>query len=246
MTDVFDQDTKTTPIVTASTSPFDDKLKEIVNDQGQPKYKDVPSALEALKASQEHIKQLERENPIRDAEILRLREEVKQKEALEDIVARLQTNKDAGTQQTPAITSLSEDTIVKTLESVLDKRDLVKVAQANVDSVTNTLTAKYGEKTKEVVATKAAELGMTPKQLGELSSNNPKLVLSLFGEKAPPPSNPTTPSVSTPLVGNSDEIILKRPEKSLLVGAAANDKNRAALMAEIKKKVHKQFDVEAA
>lgn len=248
-TGVFDQDTTTTTkietIVPASVNPFDDKLKEIVNDQGEPKYKDVTSALDALKASQAHIKQLEDEAKARLAEQTQLREELKSKEALEDVVRRLQSNNDPARTVTQPNASLSEDAIAKTIDRVLSQRDVKVIAQKNVDDVTSVLTTKFGDKTKEVVAAKAAELGMTPRELGELSSNKPMLVLSLFGEK-PLTVNPTTSSVTTQLNPVKVDNELKRPEKSLLVGPGANDKTRGAMMEQIKKKIYKQYDVETA
>ena len=246
MTDVFDQDTNKTeektiaPIVA---SPFDDKLKTIVNDQGQPKYKTVDEALEALKPSQEHIKQLEAESKLRDAEILRLRDEVKAKEALEQVVERLTNNKETVPPVTPQSTGLSEDAIEKTLNTLLSQRDAKAIAQKNMDDVANVLTTKFGEKVKEQIALKATELKMTPQQLGALSSTNPALVLSLFGEKSVPNPQLVTPSNSTPLKTPSADTELKRPEKSLLVGVHATDRNRQALMKEIKAKVYKDLEV---
>ncbi len=245
MTDVFDQNTPPAnpPVAPVTSNLFDDKLKTIVNDQGQPKYKSVEDALEALKASQVHIKQLETEQSVRDAEILRLREETKTKEALEAVVQRLANNAAPNPPVTPPSAGLSEDAIAKLVGGVLDQRSAEQKAQANIDSVSNVLSSKFGDKTKEMVANKAAELGMTPQELGTLSSTKPALVLSLFGEKAPAPANPVTPSVSTPLGTPPTDTELKRPEKSLLVGPAATDKNRKALMAEIRKKVFKDLDV---
>lgn len=248
-TSVFDQNTDTKTVdntAPASVSPFDDKLKAIVNDQGEPKYKDVPSALDALAASQAHIKRLEDEAKIRLAEEARIREELAKAEALEDVVRRLQTNKELGKDVTPPNTGLSEDAIVQKLETILSQREANATAKLNMQSVSDTLSAKYGDKTAALVADKAKELSMSPQELGILSSKNPKLVLSLFGENFKPPVNPSTPSQSTPLNPVITEPELKRPEKSLLSGPAATDKNRAALMKEIRDKVYKKHGVEAA
>lgn len=246
MTDVFDQNTPSNPnpVAPAASSVFDDKLKAIVNDKGEPKYKSVEDALEALKASQAHIKQLETETSVRDAEILRLREVEKSKETLEDIVARLQNTNDPARNATPPNAGLSEDAIAKILDDKLKQREQTALASQNVTEVTNILTAKFGDKTKETVAAKAAELGMSPRELGNLSSVNPKLVLSLFGEK-PTVSTPTTPSVNTPLERPVVDKPLERPKDSLLVGPGATDRNRKALMAEIKKKVYERLEVTA-
>jgi hypothetical protein len=51
VTDVFDQSTPPNVAPPVSGDPFADKLKTIVNDQGEPKYKDTQAALDALKLS---------------------------------------------------------------------------------------------------------------------------------------------------------------------------------------------------
>ncbi len=244
MTDVFDQDTsKIEPVAPIVASPFDDKLKVIVNEQGQPKYKSVEDALASIPNSQAHIAQLEAENKVRDAEILRLREEVKAKEALEQVVERLTNNKEQAPPVTPQSAGLSEDAIAKLVTATLDQRSAAAEAQANIDNVSNVLTAKFGDKVKEQIAAKALELNTTPQKLGALSSTNPALVLSLFGEKPVAPTQPVTPSQASPLQTPPANQELKRPEKSLLVGIHATDKNRQALMKEIKAKVYKDLEV---
>ncbi len=242
MTDVFDQDTKIIPVAPVVTAVFDDKLKTIVNDKGEPKYKNVDDALASIPSAQAHIKQLEEEAKVRDAEILRLREEETKAKTLEDIVAKLQNTTDPARNLTPPNTGLSDDAIDKKLDERLAVRERTARAQQNVVEVTNILTAKFGEKTKEAVAAKAAEFGYTPRELGELSSSNPKLVLSLFGEK-PAVSTPTVSSASTPLVTSVEEKPLERPKQSLIVGIGATDKNRKALMKEIKDRVYRRLEV---
>lgn len=251
MTDVFDQNT--TPPNSTTTNPdttnlFSDKLKEIVNDQGQPKYKDVNAALEALKASQEHIKRLETEAREREAETSKIREAAVKAEALEEIVNRL-TNGNSQTKtnvETPTNAGMSEDQIVATLEKILSTRDKQQVAQSNLDKVQNALLAKFGEQTRETVALKAKELGMTSQELGALSSTNPQIVLNLFGLNSAPNTtpSPTTSSVNTQLNPPPKNEGLKRPEQSLLSGVGATDKNRKEMMKKIKEEVYKQYDVQ--
>lgn len=249
MTDnVFDQNTNTsTQIATdTNTNPFEDKLKDIVNDQGQPKYKDVGAALDALKASQEHIKRLETEAQARTAEEQRLREEAAKAAALEEIVNRMAGNTQGSQTNVGTTTNAgtSEEAIVKTLDKVLQQREAQSRAQANVTSVQNALLAKYGEKTTEVVAAKAAELGTTPQRLGALSSETPQAVLALFGLVGQQTStaSPTTPS-STPLNPARNDEPLKRPDKSLISGPGATDKNRKEMMSKIKDEVYKKYGV---
>lgn len=247
MADVFDQGTpppNPNPVAPASPDPFADKLKAIVNEQGEPKYKDINSALDALKASQAHIATLEAEARERMAREAELTAKATKAEALEEIVRRIGTN-DKATVATPPNASLSEDAIAKLVDTRLVQRDAAAVAQKNMNDVSDVLKSKFGDKAPEVVAAKAAELGTTARDLGALSSQNPKLVLSLFNLSSAPVVQPTVPSLSIPLKPDTQEVELKRPEKSLLSGIAATDRNRKALMEQIRAKVYKDNGIEA-
>lgn len=248
MTDLFDQNS-TPPNNVAPpdlSDPFADKLKAIVNEKGEPKYKDTQSALDALKASQEHIKRLEDEAKARQSELANAAAEKARADALEEIVQRFSNNSPPPSKVETPTKEVDETAIVKTLEALLEKRDQKTVAQSNVQAVTSALVAKFGdeEKTKAAVAAKAAELGMTPQRLGALSSENPKAVLAWFGVDAKtPPAQSTTPS-QTPLNPPKNDNGLEPPKVSLISGAHATDKNRKELMAKIKEDVYKRLGVE--
>jgi hypothetical protein len=247
---VFDQNTdELKPIVTpVNNDPHADKLKEIVNEQGQPKYKDTASALEALKASQAHIQRLETEALARKAEEEKLREEATKAAALEAVLDRLtKNNQQPPTKvETPTNAGLDEDAIVKKLESIVSSREAIAKANSNISSVTNALVAKFGdeEKAKEAVANKAKELGMSVKDLGEQSSKTPKGVLAWFGITDTPAlaPQPTTPS-SSPVNPPKHEGGVKPPERSLISGPGATDAARKAKMEEIKADVYKRYGV---
>lgn len=249
MTDVFDQGTQTPPtnVAPVNSNLFEDKLKGIVNDQGVPKYKDVNAALDALNASQEHIKRLEDEAKTSKSVIDNAIAEKARADALEEIVKRYTQN--SGNPSTVATATKevpSEEAIVNQLETIISKREAIASAQKNVSTVTSALIAKFGDeaKTKEAVAAKAKELGMTPQRLGALSGESPNAVLSWFGLTASNSSaSPTSPS-STPLNQPKDTSELKRPEQSLLSGPGATDANRRALMKQIKDDVYKKLGVE--
>lgn len=250
MTDVFDQTpTPNTPPQTdpaPSNNPFEDKLKAIVNEQGQPKYKDVVSALDALKASQEHIKRLEDEAKARQAMIDNAVAEKTRADALEEIVQRLSNNSQRPPQVDPPTVGVDEAAVVKTLEKLLEQKEVQAQTKNNITSVQNALIAKFGdaEKTKQAVAAKAAELGTTSAELGALSAKNPQLVLTLFGlvadNKGGTPTSPTASPLNPPQAPTQ----LQRPEKSLLSGPGATDKNRREMMAKIRDEVYKKYNVE--
>lgn len=246
MTDVFDQSNQDTnnvaPIV--SSDPLADKLKEIVNEQGQPKYKDAVAALDALKASQEHIKRLEAEKQAEKQLVDSAIAEKTRADALEEIVKRMTGSPNSPKQvETPTNAGTSEEATIELVRKVLNNEKATAVAQQNMDNVQNALLAKFGDKTKELVAAKAKELGMTPKELGALSSKSPQLVLTVFGVTAPQSAQPTSPS-STPFNQPVVDKPLERPAQSLISGPGANDKNRKALMQKIKEEVYKKYNVE--
>lgn len=244
---VFDQNTNTNS--QTNTNLFEDKLKEIVNENGEPKYKDVNTAIDALKASQEHIRRLEQEAADRVKALEELSAKAAKAETLEEIVARLTSNpsNDKPAPKTPETPVLSEDKIAELVANQLAKREQITQAQKNVNDVTTALTAKFGDvdKTKAAVAARAAELGMTAEKLGILSSSDPKLVLSLFGLANTPSSTPNpapTSNYTSSNPQNNNE--LKRPDKSLLSGPGATDKNRQEFMKRIRDEVYKKYNVE--
>lgn len=219
MTDsVFDQNTnKDLPPATIA-----DKLKSIVNEKGEPKYDTPEKAIDALAHSQTHIARLEQEARTREAELATAREKAMQAEALEAVIERLKPTNQPEPPVTPQPSGLSEKATIQALEKIIEQRDQRAKAEANVKDVQNTLIAKFGDKTRETVAAKAASLGMTTEELGALSSKNPQLVLSLFGE-VQKIVQPVTPSgITTPMKPTEDEP-LAPPTKSLLLGATSKE-----------------------
>lgn len=217
------------------------KLMEIKRPDGTPKYSDPIAALDALKASQEHIQTIETENAS-------LKEQVKEVETLQDTIKRLSGNMNNNEKLTPQTKEESgrsveaaEELVAKILEKKLGERDAVNTAVSNVKRVNDTLLSKFGEKTSEVVKAKAKALNTTPEALKELAAQNPQLVLELFGSSTAATS-PNSSSISlggyTPPV---DE--LKPPEKSILSGPGATHKNQADYFNKIRERTNKRLGV---
>ena len=186
---------KTTPVA-QNNDPFADKLKAIVNEQGQPKYDSVEKALEALNASQQFIETLKNEKSGVSAELQKAREELAKMGSIEDFVKKLEpamkTDEPKATTEVP--TGLSEEAIKKLLQQQLEERDQQSQQQKNLDTVINSLSDKHGDKAAEFIRKRANELNTTPEQLKMLAKTNPALVMqALGGDKA---SN-TSPSQSS-------------------------------------------------
>lgn len=222
---------------------FADLLKDIRNESGEQKYDSLPKALEGLKNAQAYIPQLKTELQTKDAEIANLKAKLEQAGALEEVVSRLTASQQqpTGKEQPPATNGLDEQAVMNLVKNVLQQSEQQKSAQSNIVKVQDALTAKFGDKTVEALEAKAKELGTTRQQLGELASQNPALVLALFGTSVSTGVKPTTGSVTIPSSYQPPREELKRPEKSLLSGATSKD--QAEFMRKIKEDVYAKYGV---
>lgn len=251
MTDIFDGGTPpatppvepTPPVEKPEDNPLLTKLMEIKNEKGEPKYDSLEKAIEALSASQSYIPTLKTELEAKEAELAELKAKQESSESVEQIVEKLlQKN------QTPAepITTgepkgLDEESVAAIVRKEQERLAKQAEVDANASKVTKILTEKYGDKTKEEVAKKAVELGMTVEKLGELAMEAPDAVLRLFtiGDiKSPAPSSS---DVNTFSFLKAPDTELEKPSKSLLSGASSKD--QAAYMKQIKDEVYKKHGV---
>lgn len=218
-------------------------LTSIKNEQGAQKYDSIQKALEGLANAQEYIPQLKTSLQDKEAELVRLRAELAQRQSVEDVVSRLT----APQQQTqvkdePPVTSgLDEQAVMNLVRQTLAQTQQESTAQSNVMKVHETLSSKFGDKAVEVLEAKAKELGTTRQELGKLASQNPNLVLALFGTQASKGASTTTTSVTIPSSYAPAREELKRPEKSLLSGATS--KEQTEYMRKIKAEVYAKHGI---
>lgn len=233
-----------TNVADPSPSPSDalaDQLAAIKNDNGEPKYKSVEEAIKALANSQAFIPQLLSEKKQLEEEINTLREKAKKVDNIDEVLAKLSAQKEPEKQEekTPQTSGLSEEAVVNLVRKALEQKENESKQQSNLTRVQNSLKEKFGDKTKEMVAKKAAELNTTPEAIGQLSVSNPDLVLALFNTASAKPIQPSTSSVNlhTPAIPEG----LKRPEKSLLLGATS--KEQKEFMQKVKEEVYRKYNV---
>jgi hypothetical protein len=242
-------DSGVTPPVVAPILTQDDKvatlLKSIKNENGEQKYDSLDKALEALGHSQQFIPQLKSQLTERETELARVKAELEQRESIEAVVQRLTARESTEDGNLHANVGLDEQAVRKLVEQSLVKtltdRDVQTQYQSNVSKVQDALIAQYGDKTKEVLAEKAAALGTTPKELGDLAGRNPALVLELFKAQGVHTPNPTVRGRNVEPINPQQTEKLKRPEKSLLSGAT--NKERAEFMQKIKEQVHAKHGI---
>jgi vacuolar-type H+-ATPase subunit I/STV1 len=235
------QETQANP--TSSDSAYANLLSQIKNETGQPKYDSVPKALEGLTHAQQYIPQLKTELQSKEAELVELRAKLAQQAQLEEVVSRLTANQNKEqVTETPSIPSgLDEQAVLDLLEQRLSQRESAATYASNTARVHQELVAKYGDKASEVVAAKAAELGYTVQELGELASKKPKVALALFNTQGPKGFNPSATSLNIPSSRETGLQDLKRPEKSLLSGATS--KQQAEYMRQVKEYVNAKHGI---
>lgn len=189
-------DTEETP-PTPPSDPFADKLQAITNENGEPKYKDVETALEALKASQQFIETLKAEKSQTSEELEQARKELERVGNIEDFVNRIKPEAEtkAKVETPPTTHSLSEEEITELLKKQLDQREQQSQQARNLEEVTRKLSEVHGDKSAEHIKQRAKELGTTAAELKTLSMSNPNMALALLGtpgKTVPKPSQPST------------------------------------------------------
>jgi len=257
--DVFDDtvdDKNNQPDDTNNTNPgsnpppssedlFADKLKEIKNENGEPKYKTVEDALEALNHSQQFIEKLKTEKQELEDQWKQTQGELETRESVEDVVKRLTENNGQPSNREgdqPQENGLDEEKVQQLVTSVLSQREQETQANQNINTVQAALVEQYGDQAKTVIQQKATELGTTPGEIKELAKRNPKMALTILGGATPNSTQPSTSSVSPPR-GPSNELEKPKFDKSLTRGGASN-KELAEAFNKVKEYTNKRLGVE--
>lgn len=224
--DIFNtKETESGTTIPAQTDPLADKLAAIKNENGEQKYKDVQTALDALAASQQFIETLKGEKHQVDEELKTFKEKLGQTESVEDLIKRLAPN--AAQTKTPATTEgdkvISEADIMSTVAKVLETRESQRSQEANLNSVVETLSSKFGDQAGAVIKQRATELGTTTDALKEMAKTNPKIVLELLGVSGKPKQivNPSVSQVVPPHKLNEDNPLPKF-DKGIARGGLTN------------------------
>ena len=228
---------------TSSSNPFEDKLKGIKNENGEPKYKDVDSALEALKHSQDFIETLKSEKQKELDEKTRLLSELEKRASVEDVVNKLvkQPNSEDTTKTKVEPAGLDESKVMDLVKQALNQSNQQSQEAKNLSSVVNALTETHGDKAKEVIHARAKELNTDPSQLENLARTNPAMAMELLKVEPKTSSAPIQPSQTSQLQVPKKE--LEAPTKKLITGGAS----RQEIMDEwnaIKADVYNKNDVQ--
>ena len=184
MTKLFNPDDKSTnpvePTVEPAPEPVEPNaspdytavLAEITNEEGNPKYSDVESALKSIPHAQSHIKTIEEENAS-------LKEELQKRTTAEELLEKIKTN---GASTNASTESLSPEQISLIVNKAIEGREAASIASANQAKVVEALKEKYGDKAEEVYVATGKKFGLGSDTLDDLSGRSPDAVLALFPE----------------------------------------------------------------
>lgn len=219
---------------------FVEKLMGITRDDGSPKYESVEQALDALKASQEHIAKIERDNAelktkAEQADLLNATlEELKRKNSMND-------DKPQGNQ--PGNGGLNEEAVKELVRKQREEEKQQEAAITNIKTVQDAIIQRVGskEKAQEFVLNKAKELGISAERLKYISAESPNAALALLGETVKTPTSPNISSVRLPNTPPTEE--LKAPELSLLSGRGATGAKQVEYLRRVKEKVYKEHGI---
>tara|TARA_Y100001951_G_C11298065_1_gene277586 strand:+ start:37811 stop:38599 length:789 start_codon:yes stop_codon:yes gene_type:complete len=222
--------------------PYADLLTGIVNERGEPKYRDIPTALKALGHSQEYIANLQREN-----DELKKRQDAEKAEEdriaqIEESLRRLAESQQSDQPTPQEFKGLTEEQIDSLLQSRLSQHEQQKVASANIEKVSQAIRSQYGDKTQETVAQKAAAYGLSPQEFEQMAAKSPQMVLDIFGIKPQQNKQSFSSSVNIPPIKPNEEPSLTPPEKSLMRGAT--DKEAMDYMKKVRQEVYRRHGIE--
>lgn len=197
-------------------------LMSIKNENGEPKYRTLQDALVALKHSQDYIPQLKQTLSQREQELAEARREAARIAEVERSIAELTQSKNAPA--TPG-SDLTEEKIAELVANTLSRRETETERKKNLDTVIQTVHAKFGPDSEKVFYGRAKELGFSVQEFNELAAKSPATVLSLLNVSASTPTGlpPTQSSVNTAgLQPRVDSFISHNP-KSILLGATTQE-----------------------
>lgn len=213
--------TQVTPEVTATMSPYAEKLAAIKNDEGLQKYASVDDALTSAVHAQEFIKTLKDEKSSMAEELEDYKSELSKRISIEDAVSEIASTREP--QVTPKAGLSREDVF-----SLMEERDVYASRKSTRKSVVDTLVNHCGgdsSKAAVMIQNRLAELGMTREHLATLSETAPQAALELFGinGKGSSPSRSLETTIRTDAVEMSNRGNGVPKSKPLPIGASSDE-----------------------
>ena len=200
-------------------------LGSIKNERGEPKYRTLEDAINALKHSQEYIPTLKQTKEELEQKLNDLMPQVNKVAELERVVQELTQRKPEPA--TPGAPGLNEEQVAELVSRTLTRQQQQAVQTTNIQTVTTTVKSKFGDKAEEVFYGKARELGMSNDDFNALAARTPKAVLKLLGideqdKGSPAPTRQSTSFNTEGFTPTVDSKIGRNTNKAL-IGATSQD-----------------------
>ena len=232
-------------------NPVADLLNTIKNERGEPKYKDINTALDALKHSQEFIPQLRTEKEKLEQELATVKAEVMRLKTVEETVERLTSQQSK--QETPPVQGLTEEAVANLVSKTLSQREQKAVQASNLSQVVNKMKETFGDDAEKLFYSKAQEVGLSAEAINSLAAQSPQAVLQLFGVNNTPAQKqnvftPTSGTVNSEGYQPQQESFLGRNSKPVILGATTKElqvetQSAANLVAELHKNGMSTYDL---
>lgn len=225
-TDPFEKENESETPKLSLDDVLKDKLKSIVNDNGEQKYKTVEDALEALGHANNHIRTLEDERKKDRSTLQDLQGEIEKRASVEDVVKTLINREDPVPQQTKSENNngLDEKAVSVLIQKEIENRNTQSVKESNYKTVVDTLSQKFGDKAIEVVKKKSQELGIEPTELADIARDKPQLVLGLFDTVSSQTTGNPSESTYSPQTSNKGPAERPTVKRSAARGGYTNKK----------------------
>jgi len=167
-------------------SPYEELLQQITNEEGKPKYSSVEEALKGNVHAQRHISTLEQENQRYKEETARMEEMLKQfsdnnesQAKTEDNVATTTPSESPKPEESASVPS--EDELLERLQARLTEKQKAEQREKNKREALERAQSVYGERTAEVLKEKADALGVDPQWLVSQAEYSPAAFYNLVG-----------------------------------------------------------------
>ena len=199
-------------------------LSEIKNDKGEQKYKDVKTALDALRHSQEFIPSLRSELDNVKTELEQARAERERIKELEAAVLRLSQN-DELPNSNQNVKSVSEEEIARIVQDTLSKTHRQNQESTNVSTVVNRMRDTFGSDADKVFYQKAQEAGLDREQINELSKKSPAAVFRILGVQEAVKNQPVglpNSGVNSSGFSQATDSAVKANPNSIMLGATTS------------------------
>lgn len=237
---IFGTNTQATPATPAGSNPASTTqtdqvgtfLSQIKNERGEPKYKTLEDALNALKHSQEYIPQLSQKLQEREQELETARQAAAKIAELENVVKSLTSPSSTTATQQPSVTA---EQVAELVRSQLTAEQRAAAEKNNTAAVANAVAARFGDKAEQAFYSKATELGMSAVEFNSLAARNPKAVLSLLGitdtAVLPQQSKQSTQgtAINTASLQPQTETFVGRNKQPVLIGATTQQVREESL-----------------